>query len=159
MSELNEKLQEIKRQKDEYILSSNLKAGTKVFDINGAFVGQTNGIVEYETVEALLEDNTQKLNTVGVVINTHPETLDNSKFIKNTDTSSYNHVPFNIDHKDFLIPSVIELPITLSSTDNTGYTSFSIDFNTYCVVNVYKEYNYDVSPAEWTGRWRMTFTL
>ena len=57
MSELQTKLEEIKRQKDEYIIPENLKKNVTVYGITGTYEGSGGGDVKlFETVGEMQED-------------------------------------------------------------------------------------------------------
>lgn len=64
MSELNEKLQEIKRQKDTYILPENLKKGVTAFGVTGAL---DSGVKLFDTVEHMQQDENPHEGDLAVV--------------------------------------------------------------------------------------------
>ena len=70
MSELNEKLLEIKRQKDTYILPENLKKDVEVFGITGTYAGSGGGsgdVKLFDTVEHMQQDPSPSEGDLAVV--------------------------------------------------------------------------------------------
>ena len=58
MSKLNEKLQEIKRQKDEYIRPENLKKDVTVYGVTGTLESGSGGVKLFDTEEHMQQDTT-----------------------------------------------------------------------------------------------------
>ena len=76
MSELNDKLLEIKRQKDTYILSENIREGVTIFGVTGTYTGQQDSVVEYilnEIVSSTLSEGYYTTNTLNININANGE--------------------------------------------------------------------------------------
>ena len=69
MSELNEKLQEIKRQKDTYILPENLKKDVTAFGVTGTYEGSggSGDVKLFETVEEMQLDPSPNEGDLAVV--------------------------------------------------------------------------------------------
>ena len=69
MSELNDKLLEIKRQKDEYILPENLKKDVTVYGVTGTLEPGSGGgdIKLFDTVEHMQEDENAQDGDLAVV--------------------------------------------------------------------------------------------
>ena len=76
MSGLNDKLLEIKRQKDEYILPENIKKDVTVYGITGTLeAGSSGGNVKlFDTVEHMQEDENPQEGDLAIVI--YRNTLD-----------------------------------------------------------------------------------
>ena len=56
MSELNEKILEIKNQKDTYIIPGNLKKNVTVFGVTGTYEGSSGDVKLFDTVEHMQQD-------------------------------------------------------------------------------------------------------
>ena len=83
MSELNEKLQEIKRQKDTYILPENLKKDVTAFGVTGTYEGSggSGDVKLFETVEEMQLDPSPNEGDLAVVYREEIQPIDeNSEF-------------------------------------------------------------------------------
>ena len=83
MSELNEKLQEIKRQKDTYILPENLKKDVTAFGVTGTYEGSggSGDVKLFETVEKMQLDTSPNEGDLAVVYREEIQPIDeNSEF-------------------------------------------------------------------------------
>ena len=72
MSGLNDKLLEIKRQKDTYILPENIREGVTIFGVTGTYTGQQDSVVEYilnEIMSATAMENYYKTQTLNINVN------------------------------------------------------------------------------------------
>ena len=83
MSEVNEKLQEIKRQKDTYILPENLKKDVTAFGVTGTYEGSggSGDVKLFETVEEMQLDPSPNEGDLAVVYREEIQPIDeNSEF-------------------------------------------------------------------------------
>ena len=78
MSELNEKLQEIKRQKDTYILPENLKKDVTAFGVTGTYEGSggSGDVKLFETVEEMQLDSSPNEGDLAVVYRKEIQPID-----------------------------------------------------------------------------------
>ena len=67
MSDLNDKLLEIKRQKDEYILPENLKKDVTVYGVTGTLESGSGGVKLFDTVEHMQQDPSPSEGDLAVV--------------------------------------------------------------------------------------------
>ena len=67
MSELNDKLLEIKRQKDEYILPENLKKDVTVYGVTGTLESGSGGVKLFDTVEHMQQDPSPSEGDLAIV--------------------------------------------------------------------------------------------
>lgn len=68
MSDLSDKLLEIKRQKDEYILPENLKKNITIFNVTGTYDGGlADGVKLFNTVEEMNNDSSASLGDYAIV--------------------------------------------------------------------------------------------
>lgn len=73
MSTLQDGLDQIKLQKDTYIIPSNIKKNVTVFGVTGTLEEGAQGVALYSSVAAMEADTTQAEGTYGVVADTNFE--------------------------------------------------------------------------------------
>jgi hypothetical protein len=73
MSTLQDGLDQIKLQKDTYIIPGNIKKDVTVFGVTGTLESGAQGVALYESVALMLADTTQDEGTYGVVASTNFE--------------------------------------------------------------------------------------
>ena len=67
MSELNDKLLEIKRQKDTYILPENLKKDVTVYGVTGTLEAGSGDVKLFDTIEHMQQDETAQEGDLAIV--------------------------------------------------------------------------------------------
>ena len=130
MSDLSDKLLEIKRQKDEYILPENIKKDVTVYGVTGTLeAGSGSGVKLFDTVEHMQEDTTAKEGDVALVYGDILGGISvNSKFVK------------------LIFPETVILDAEVDTNyEIMLYGSSSTDF-VMLSVNLYPEQFYIYSP-------------
>ena len=114
MSELNEKLLEIKRQKDTYIIPQNLKKDVEVFGITGTYEGSggSNDVKLFETITEMQQDPNPQEDDLALV---YGKNL--SKWTETTNSS------------ELYFPNIVVLSTPQTSSLYAGLSA--IDIHTY----------------------------
>lgn len=111
---LVEKLTEIKRQKDEYILPENIKSGVKIYGITGAYEGGSGSSVkQFETEEEMNQDTTAQLNDIAVVYKSE---------IKNSNVNSTFQTVYFPQTVVLPSPEPDYIDVRLATTDGSAST-------------------------------------